>query len=107
MARRSMLRAADHDREAVAERLRKATAEGRLLAEELEERLGAAFSARTYGELEALVADLPWDDGRRRRRSPATLAVAMLLVLAVMVIVAAVVFLFVTGIAFVLVWIGA
>ena len=30
-----------------------------MLAEELEQRLGAVFAARTYGELDALVADLP------------------------------------------------
>jgi hypothetical protein len=59
MARRSVLKASDADREQTAERLRNATAEGRLLAEELEHRLGAAFSARTYGELDAVVADLP------------------------------------------------
>jgi hypothetical protein len=59
MPRRSSLRASDADREQVAERLRQATAEGRLLAEELEQRLGAVFAARTYGELDALVADLP------------------------------------------------
>ena len=43
----------------VAERLHHATVEGRLLAEELDERLGLALSARTFGELEPLVADLP------------------------------------------------
>ena len=59
MVRRSNLRASDADREQIAERLRKAAAEGRLLAEELEQRIGAAFSARTYGELDALVDDLP------------------------------------------------
>ena len=59
MARRNSLRASDSDREAVAEQLRAATAEGRLLAWELEERLEAAFHARTYGELDALVVDLP------------------------------------------------
>lgn len=59
MARRATLRASDADREQVAERLRHATAEGRLLAEELEERLEAVFSARTYGELDAITADLP------------------------------------------------
>jgi DUF1707 SHOCT-like domain len=59
MSRRATLRASDADREQIAERLRKATAEGRLLAEELEERLEATFSARTYGELDAVVADLP------------------------------------------------
>jgi Domain of unknown function (DUF1707) len=54
-----MLRASDSDREAVAERLRLATAEGRLTPEELDDRLQALFASRTYGELEPLVADLP------------------------------------------------
>ncbi len=53
------MRASDLDREQVVERLRHATAEGRLRTEELEERLGAAYAARTYGELDPLVADLP------------------------------------------------
>jgi hypothetical protein len=68
MARRATLRASDADREQIAERLRKATAEGRLLAEELEERLEATFAARTYGELDAVVADLPGVPVRRRER---------------------------------------
>jgi Domain of unknown function (DUF1707) len=68
MARRATLRASDADREQIAERLRKATAEGRLLAEELEERLEATFTARTYGELDAVVADLPGVTVRRRER---------------------------------------
>jgi Flp pilus assembly protein TadB len=54
-----MLRASDADREHIAERLRRAASEGRLLAEEFEQRLEAAFTARTYGELDPLVADLP------------------------------------------------
>jgi hypothetical protein len=33
--------------------------EGRLSATELEERLGSLFAARTYGEVDALLADLP------------------------------------------------
>ena len=53
---------------AIAERLRRAMGEGRLLAEELEERLEAVFTARTYGELDAVVADLP---APRPRRQPA------------------------------------
>jgi len=68
MARRAILRASDADREQVAERLRHATAEGRLMAEELEERLEAVFAARTYGELDAIVADLPGEPVRRRER---------------------------------------
>ncbi|WP_432140850.1 DUF1707 SHOCT-like domain-containing protein [Streptomyces sp. bgisy084] len=53
------LRASDSDRERVAEILRDAVAEGRLAMEEFDERLDAAYRARTYGELEPLTADLP------------------------------------------------
>jgi hypothetical protein len=53
------LRASDADRERVAERLRDAAGEGRLTAEELEERLERAFAGRTDAELAPLVADLP------------------------------------------------
>jgi Domain of unknown function (DUF1707) len=67
MTKRAALRAADTDREQVAERLRRAAAEGRLLTEELDERLGAALSAKTYGELDAIVSDLPTEVDRRRR----------------------------------------
>jgi len=52
-------RAADADREAIAERLRIAAGEGRIELWELDERLGQAYSARTYGELATLVEDLP------------------------------------------------
>jgi hypothetical protein len=68
MERRPALRASDSDREKIAEQLRRATAEGRLFAEELEERLGALFSSRTYGELDRLVADLPPDTKPSRTR---------------------------------------
>jgi hypothetical protein len=53
------VRASDAEREAVAERLRRATAEGRLDPEELDERVGHAYAARTRAQLEALTADLP------------------------------------------------
>jgi DUF1707 SHOCT-like domain/2TM domain len=52
-------RASDAEREAVADRLRAAATEGRLDAEELDERLTAAYGARTIGDLEPLTADLP------------------------------------------------
>lgn len=52
-------RAADADREAIAEKLRIAAAEGRIDFEELDDRLGRAYSAKTYDQLRALVADLP------------------------------------------------
>jgi hypothetical protein len=47
VARYTALRASDADREAVAERLRQAAIEGRLDADELEQRLHVAFRART------------------------------------------------------------
>ncbi|WP_431931777.1 DUF1707 SHOCT-like domain-containing protein [Micromonospora sp. RP3T] len=53
------MRAADRDREAVAERLRVALEEGRLGLHEYDERLARAYGARTYGELDEVVADLP------------------------------------------------
>jgi hypothetical protein len=91
MPSRAALRAADADREHVAERLRSAAAEGRLLTDELEQRLEAAFSARTYGQLDVVLADLP--GGRvpvpRRRRSGVGLAgSALVLILALAVAVA-------------------
>lgn len=59
MGPRGELRAADTDREAVAERLRAALEEGRLDLYEYDERLGQAYAARTYDELDGLLADLP------------------------------------------------
>ncbi|MEU0057673.1 DUF1707 domain-containing protein [Streptomyces sp. NPDC006334] len=53
------LRASDADRERVAEVLRDALAEGRLDMGEFEERLDAAYRARTYGELAPITRDLP------------------------------------------------
>jgi hypothetical protein len=56
---RGQMRAADTDREHVAEQLRTAHADGRLDLTEYDERIQQAWAARTYGELEALTADLP------------------------------------------------
>jgi hypothetical protein len=53
------LRASDHDRDRVAEVLRQAAGDGRLTLEELEERLSAVYSAKTYGDLEPITRDLP------------------------------------------------
>jgi Domain of unknown function (DUF1707) len=53
------MRASDADREAVAETLRDAHAEGRLTLEEFEERLDRALAAKTVGELAAVTPDLP------------------------------------------------
>jgi hypothetical protein len=53
------LRASHDDRDRVVELLRVAAGDGRLTLEELDERVGAAMTARTHGELAALVSDLP------------------------------------------------
>ncbi|MFJ1752135.1 DUF1707 domain-containing protein [Kitasatospora sp. NPDC088134] len=60
------LRASDADRERVADLLRDAYAEGRLTADEHAERVEAAYSARTFGELEPLTRDLPGHPGSIR-----------------------------------------
>jgi hypothetical protein len=53
------LRATHDDRKRVVEVLRVAAGDGRLTLEELDGRVGAALTAHTYGELAALVSDLP------------------------------------------------
>jgi hypothetical protein len=55
-------RASDTDRDTAVDILCAAVAEGRLTLAELDERVGAALSARTTCELTALIADLsgPW-----------------------------------------------
>jgi hypothetical protein len=60
------LRASDADREHAAELLRRATGEGRLDVDELEERLQIAYATRTQRELEALVADVVVPEDRER-----------------------------------------
>ena len=57
------LRASHADRDRVIELLRVAAGDGRLTAEELDERLEAALTARTRGELAALTTDLPAASG--------------------------------------------
>lgn len=68
------LRAADADRAAVATALGQHMSAGRLSVEEYDERLARAYAAKTYGELDALTADLPSAvrlPGRTRGRPPA------------------------------------
>ena len=57
------LRASHEDRDRVVEVLRIAAGDGRLTAEELDDRLEAAMTARTYGELAAVTRDLPAGSG--------------------------------------------
>ncbi len=56
---RNELRASHDDRDRVVELLRVSAGDGRLTAEELDQRLELALTARTYGELAKLVTDLP------------------------------------------------
>lgn len=57
------LRASDADRDRTADILREALAEGRLTAEEHGERIDGVYRAKTMGELEPLVSDLPAASG--------------------------------------------
>jgi hypothetical protein len=56
---RDEMRAADADRQAVADQLKGALDEGRLDLHEYDERLQQAYAAKTYGELQPLLSDLP------------------------------------------------
>jgi hypothetical protein len=56
---RDEMRAADADRQAVADKLKKALDEGRLELAEYDERLQQAYAAKTYGDLEGLLDDIP------------------------------------------------
>jgi hypothetical protein len=69
MRRDGRLRASDDDREQVVGRLHTAATEGRLSPEELDERVHRALTALTYGDLDAVLDDLPRPD-RERRPSP-------------------------------------
>ncbi|MFC7916639.1 DUF1707 domain-containing protein [Streptomyces sp. NPDC057386] len=61
------LRASDADRDRVADILRDALAEGRLTADEHAERVEGVLAAKTVGELEAFVRDLPAGQTHARR----------------------------------------
>jgi Domain of unknown function (DUF1707) len=56
---RDEMRAADADRQAVADKLKTALDEGRLDLHEYDERLQQAYAAKTYGDLDRLLTDLP------------------------------------------------
>jgi hypothetical protein len=59
MASDPKIRCGDADRDRTAALLREHLAAGRLTAEEFHERLDRAYAARTRGELDELMADLP------------------------------------------------
>jgi DUF1707 SHOCT-like domain len=83
-SRPPVIRAAESDRDATAQRLQEAFAERRIDADELDQRLHSALTARTTAELNALTADLPAvtprqfvPAGRTSARTPGRLAVAI------------------------------
>jgi hypothetical protein len=67
-AGRSHMRASHADREHVIDTLKAAFVQGRLTKDELDQRVGQAFAAKTYAELAALSADLPPGSARSRTR---------------------------------------
>lgn len=80
------VRAADEDREMVAGILREQHVAGRLDTDELQERLGRCYEAKTYGELHRLIADLPEPEPERAAPRPwrwCAVAILPLLVAAV------------------------
>ncbi|SFX33368.1 DUF1707 domain-containing protein [Streptomyces atratus] len=64
------IRASDADRDRIADILREAMAEGRLTVDEHAERVDAVYRAKTVGELEPLVRDLPAPAGTARPAAP-------------------------------------
>lgn len=95
------MRVSDAERDKVAARLREHFAEGRLDADELDERLATTLKAKTFGDLHTVMADLPepaapatdtrdpspqgprWGY-RYHRRGPRLLPVALLVLFAVL-----------------------
>ena len=60
------LRASDADRDRIVDQLRDHAAAGRITTEELEERADRALVARTVGDLDSLLSDLPSERSRRK-----------------------------------------
>ena len=53
------IRASDDDREDTVRQLRRGLGQGRLTVDEFDERVQSAYAARTLGELDELIRDLP------------------------------------------------
>ena len=62
MARDPKIRASDADRDRTAAALREHLAAGRLTTEEFDERLDKVYAAKTLGDLDGVMADLPRTD---------------------------------------------
>ena len=85
--REGITRASDADRDAAASLLNEAFAEGRLTADEHDQRLSAAYAARTWQQLRQLTADLPAPPGATQSAAPAMFAAPDLCLLCVLLIV--------------------
>jgi hypothetical protein len=68
------MRVSNDDRERVARILHDSMAEGRLTVTELEERLDKVYAAKTFGELEPVIRDLPAGNQARAVANPQPLA---------------------------------
>ncbi len=94
------IRVSDADRDRVTARLREHFAQGRLTADELDERISAALNAKTFGDLRRITADLPepapvppraasrpqaagWPARRHRPRILPLILIALLVALAI------------------------
>ena len=80
-------RASDADRDAAAGLLNEAFAEGRLTADEHDQRLSAAYAARSRQQLHQLTADLPAPPGAADRVAPGVFAGVDLCLLCALLIV--------------------
>jgi Domain of unknown function (DUF1707) len=69
MDNRQQMRASDHDRQEVVDRLRDAVGDGRLTMEEYVDRMECSYQAVTYGDLATLHADLPAVGSAAERRA--------------------------------------
>ncbi|NNG20023.1 DUF1707 domain-containing protein [Naumannella sp. ID2617S] len=76
MASPQQMRAGNDDRERVIQTLQQAYADGRLTADELRERAARTHGAQTFGELDAVVADLPVPPPSAAQQSGAVAPVA-------------------------------
>ncbi|MBB2945400.1 hypothetical protein FB565_005133 [Actinoplanes lutulentus] len=65
---REGMRASDADRQQVADQLKAALDEGRLDLNEYDDRIQKAYGARTYGDLDGLLDDLPGTVPLRKSR---------------------------------------
>jgi hypothetical protein len=82
------VRASDADREQTAEALGRYHTEGRLDSEELHERMDKAYAAKTVGDLDGLLSDMPRNREARgdRQRPPRIFRFPIMALVAVLLI---------------------